>query len=128
MLYTLAAWTAVNLTDYFLIRHGHYAIADLFTPNGIYGAWSWRGITAVLLGIVAEIPLVQLSFFEGWVAKAIGVDIAFIVGPLVSGVAYWIFTRSLDVAGEVDFIGSHPAADDPVSAGAIASTVEKENQ
>ena len=100
MLYTLAPWTAVNLTDYFLVRHGHYAIADLFTLNGIYGAWSWRGITAMLLGIIAEIPFVELSFLNGWVAAALGVDIAFAVGLLVSSLAYWIFTRTLDVAGE----------------------------
>jgi purine-cytosine permease-like protein len=40
MLYLLVPWTAVNLTDYFFVRRGHYAIADLFTPDGIYGAWS----------------------------------------------------------------------------------------
>ncbi len=33
MLYLLAPWTAVNLTDYFFVRRGHYAIADLFTPR-----------------------------------------------------------------------------------------------
>ena len=31
MLYLLVPWTAVNLTDYFFVRRGHYAIADLFT-------------------------------------------------------------------------------------------------
>lgn len=34
MLYLLVPWTAVNLTDYFFVRRGHYAIADLFTSNG----------------------------------------------------------------------------------------------
>ena len=89
MLYLLAPWTAVNLTDYFFVRRGHYAIADLFTPNGIYGAWSWRGMTAFIAGVLAEIPFVVLPFFVGPAAKAMGeVDIAFIVGLLVSGVVY----------------------------------------
>ena len=34
MLYLLAPWTAINLVDFFLVRHGHYAITDLFTPRG----------------------------------------------------------------------------------------------
>ena len=81
MLYLLAPWTAVNLTDYFFVRRGHYAIADLFTPNGIYGAWSWRGLTAFIAGVLAEIPFVDLPFFVGPAAKAMGeVDIAFIIG------------------------------------------------
>ena len=36
MLYLLVPWTAVNLTDYFFVRRGHYVIADLFTPAGVY--------------------------------------------------------------------------------------------
>jgi len=102
MLYLLVPWTAVNLTDYFFVRRGHYAIADLFTPDGIYGAWSWRGITAFLAGIIAEIPFVVLPFFTGPVAAAMGgVDIAFVVGLLVSGVVYLLLTRSLDVSREL---------------------------
>ena len=34
MLYFLVPWTAVNLVDYFFVRHGHYAIAHFFVPNG----------------------------------------------------------------------------------------------
>jgi NCS1 family nucleobase:cation symporter-1 len=54
MLYLLAPWTAINLIDYFFVRHGHYAIMDLFVPDGLYG--TWRGITAFLLGLAASIP------------------------------------------------------------------------
>ncbi|HET6732725.1 purine-cytosine permease family protein [Mycobacterium sp.] len=109
MLYLLVPWTAVNLTDYFFVRRGHYAIADLFTPNGIYGAWSWRGLTAFLVGIVAEIPFVVLPFFVGPVAAAMGeVDIAFIVGLVVSGVVYVLLTRSLDVGHELELIEATP--------------------
>ena len=105
MLYLLAPWTAVNLTDYFFVRRGHYAISDLFTPNGIYGAWAWRGLTAFLAGVAAEIPFVDLPFFVGPAAAALGdVDIAFIVGLLVSGLVYVAVTRSLDVTGELDAI------------------------
>ena len=46
MLYLLVPWTATNLMDFFFVRRGHYKIRDLFRPDGIYGAWAWRGLTA----------------------------------------------------------------------------------
>ena len=129
MLYLLAPWTAVNLTDYFFVRRGHYAIADLFTPNGIYGAWSWRGLTAFTAGVLAEIPFVDLPFFVGPAAKAMGeVDIAFIIGLLVSGVVYIALTRSLDVSAELALIESHPELADPASVEDIVETVAEEEK
>jgi purine-cytosine permease-like protein len=127
MLYLLAPWTAVNLTDYFFVRRGHYAIADLFTPKGIYGAWSWRGLTAFIAGVLAEIPFVDLPFFVGPAAEALGeVDIAFMVGLLVSGVVYVALTRTLDVSSELAFIGSNPTVAAPGSAKDVATTVTAE--
>jgi NCS1 family nucleobase:cation symporter-1 len=35
MLYLLVPWTALNLVDYFFVRHGHYAITDIFRANGV---------------------------------------------------------------------------------------------
>jgi NCS1 family nucleobase:cation symporter-1 len=42
MLYFLVPWTAVNLVDFYAVRHGKYAITEIFNPKGIYGRWSWR--------------------------------------------------------------------------------------
>ena len=129
MLYLLAPWTAVNLTDYFFVRRGHYAIADLFTPAGIYGAWSWRGLVAFTAGVAAEIPFVDLPFFVGPAAEAMGeVDIAFVVGMLVAGVTYVAVTRTLNVAAELAMIEANPAVADPTDAIAIAKTVAEEER
>ncbi|MEZ2372664.1 cytosine permease [Arthrobacter sp. RCC_34] len=106
MLYILVPWTATNLVDFFVVRRGHYAIADLFTPNGIYGAWGWRGLTAFAIGLLSEIPFMVLPTIGGWsfvgpVASALGdVDIAWLVGLAVTSVAYWLLGRSLDLAAE----------------------------
>ena len=43
MLYLLVPWTALNLVDFFFVRRGHYAITDIFRPDGVYGAWSMPG-------------------------------------------------------------------------------------
>ena len=104
MLYLLAPWTAINLIDYFFVRHGHYAITDLFVPDGLYGTWAWRGITAFLLGFAASIPFWVLPGI--WTAPLgnvlQGIDVAWLVGLIVSGTTYYALSRSLDVDAEMD--------------------------
>jgi NCS1 family nucleobase:cation symporter-1 len=110
MLYLLVPWTATNLVDFFLVRRGHYAIADLFDPRGIYGAWGWRGLTAYALGFLAEIPFMVLPGIAGFkytgpVAKHIsGVDISWLIGLAVAGLSYWLLSRSLNVGAEATAI------------------------
>ncbi|MEU1601332.1 cytosine permease [Streptomyces sp. NPDC005708] len=101
MLYFLIPWTAVNLVDFYFVRRGHYAITAIFDPRGIYGRWSWQGLTAYTVGFVAMIPFFATSFWTGPVAKALGgADISFAVGLLVAGVLYYVLTRGLDLSAE----------------------------
>ena len=60
MLYLLVPWTALNLVDFFFVRRGHYAITDIFRPDGVYGKWGWRGLTAYGVGFAAMIPFMVL--------------------------------------------------------------------
>ena len=106
MLYLLVPWTATNLVDFFVVRRGHYAIADLFRADGIYGAWAWRGLTAYAVGLVAEVPFMVLPVLGSWsytgpAAAALGgVDLAWLVGLVVSSVAYLLLSRSLNLDAE----------------------------
>ncbi len=106
MLYLLVPWTATNLVDFFVVRRGHYAIADLFTPTGVYGAWSWRGLTAYAVGFAAEIPFMVLPDLGSWNytgpgAQALsGTDISWVVGLVVTSVTYLLVSRSLDRSRE----------------------------
>lgn len=101
MLYFLVPWTAVNLADFYGVRKGHYAISDIFNPAGIYGQWSSAGLVAYFLGLLAMVPFMSLSFYQGPAARALeGADIAFVIGLIVAGVAYWAMTRRLDLATE----------------------------
>ena len=59
VLYLFIPWTAVNLVDYYIVRRGHYAIAEIFNPHGMYGRWGWRGILAYLIGFAAMIPVLR---------------------------------------------------------------------
>ncbi|WP_323123461.1 purine-cytosine permease family protein [Burkholderia alba] len=126
MLYFLVPWTAVNLVDYFFVRRGRYAIAHFFTPRGLYGAWQLRGIVAYLVGFAAMVPFFSIvdgdtnrNLFVGPAANLLGgVDVAWLVGLIVSGGVYWLLSRSLDLRHEVQVIASldAPARDAPPSA------------
>ena len=102
VLYFFIPWTAVNLTDYFLVRRGHYAILEIFKPRGLYGAWGWPGIVSYLLGFAAMIPFFSIgTLFTGAVASRLGgADISLFVGLPVSALLYWGLTRSIDVESE----------------------------
>jgi len=107
MLYLLVPWTSLNLVDYFFVRRGHYAITDIFKPDGVYGAWGWRGLLAYALGFAAEIPFMVLPPIAGFsytgpfpAHVANGVDYSWIIGLAVSGIVYWVASRSLDRTAE----------------------------
>ncbi len=102
MLYLLAPWTSVNLVDFYFVRHGKFAVTDLFTPSGIYGRWGVRGISAYLIGIAVEIPFMFITnVYESPGATWLGgVDISWIIGLLVAGSTYFLSTRHLDRSRE----------------------------
>jgi NCS1 family nucleobase:cation symporter-1 len=101
ILYLFIPWTAVNLVDYYVVRRGHYAVAEIFNPHGIYGRWGWRGLTAYLVGFAAMVPFFSTPSVTGPVADAIdGADLSLFVGLPVAGVLYYVLARSIDVAAE----------------------------
>jgi nucleobase:cation symporter-1, NCS1 family len=102
LLYLFGPWTAINLADYYLVRRGHYAIKEIFRPDGMYGRWGWRGLAAYIIGFAASTPFwVVGSWYVGPVARALGgSDISFFVGLGLSGIIYLILARSLDLTAE----------------------------
>lgn len=97
MLYFLVPWTAVNLIDFYVVRHGQYAITEIFNPVGIYGQWSWRGMLAYAAGFIAMIPFFDVSFYTGTVTQWLGgADISFLVGLVVAGGLYYALAKGLD--------------------------------
>ena len=101
VLYLFIPWTAVNLVDYYIVRRGHYAIAEIFNPHGLYGRWGWRGITAYLVGFAAMLPFLSTSRYTGFVANDLkGADISLFIGLPVAGILYYVFAKSIDVEAE----------------------------
>ncbi|MEU0971247.1 cytosine permease [Streptomyces sp. NPDC005917] len=102
VLYLFIPWTSVNLMDYYVVRRGHYAIAEIFKPDGIYGRWGWRGIISYLVGFAVMVPFFSVgTLYVGPAAKALGgADISLFVGLPVSALLYWWLSRSIDVEAE----------------------------
>ena len=93
-LYLLVPWTAINLTDFYLIRRGKYDIPQLFKVDGIYGKVNWFALIVYALAVGVQIPFMNNEWIVGPVATALGgADIAWIVGFVFAGVVYYVGAR-----------------------------------
>jgi NCS1 family nucleobase:cation symporter-1 len=82
-------WSAVNLADYFLVRHGSYDVASFFTAGGAYGRFAWRGLLAYAIGLAAEWPFVSQPDYTGPLVKPLGgADISWLVGWFAAAIVY----------------------------------------
>jgi purine-cytosine permease-like protein len=102
MLYFLMPWTAVNLIDYFCLRRGRYSIPDLFLPNGLYGSWGIRGLTAYAVGFVVSVPFfVVPNVYTGPLAARLGgVDIGWLISALAASATYLLVSLRFNAADE----------------------------
>lgn len=106
LLYFLIPWTAINLTDFYLVRRGHYRTEDFFDAKGPFGLFNWRGLLVYVITFGIEIPFMNTAVYQGPVSKQLGgADIAWIVGLCVSVPLYYFIAR-----------GTVPAADSATTA------------
>jgi len=95
LLYFLIPWTAVNLTDFYLVRRGQYRTDDFFAKNGPYGQWNWTGLGVYIITFLIEIPFMATPHFTGPVGHALnGGDITWIVGTVVAVPLYFFLDRA----------------------------------
>jgi nucleobase:cation symporter-1, NCS1 family len=97
LLYVLVPWTAINLVDYYLLRHGQYDVESFFRQDGgIYGRVNVPAVSCYVLGILVQFPFVSCALYTGPLAKAMGgVDLSWVVGlAITSPVYYWLAKRA----------------------------------
>jgi nucleobase:cation symporter-1, NCS1 family len=96
LLYVLVPWTAINLVDFYLVRHGDYDVASFFTrEGGVYGRFNKAAIFCYILGIIVQLPFVSTAMYTGPVAKALNdVDVSWIVGLIVVSPIYYVLARA----------------------------------
>ena len=101
MLYFLVPWTAVNLVDFYFVRRGKYAIAEILKPEWHLRSLGMARRIAYPSVSSSMIPFFSLSFFVGPVAAS-----ARRRGLLVRdrsgrfGGLYLVLSRSIDADAE----------------------------
>ena len=95
LLYVLVPWTAINLVDYYLLRHGSYDVASFLRQDGgIYGRVNRVAVGCYVLGILVQLPFVANPLYTGPVARAMGgIDLSWIVGLAITSPAYYLLAR-----------------------------------
>ncbi|MEO3941142.1 cytosine permease [Paenarthrobacter nicotinovorans] len=95
LMYVLVPWTAINLVDYYLLRHGDYRVEDFFKRDGgVYGRFNWIAIGSYLAGALIQVPFSATAIYTGPLAAAMGgVDISWIVGLVVVAPLYYVAAR-----------------------------------
>lgn len=95
LLYVLVPWTAINLVDYYLLRHGVYDVESFFRRDGgIYGRINGAAIFCYVLGIAVQLPFVDSAMYTGPAARAMGgIDLSWIVGLSVTAPVYYFLAR-----------------------------------
>ena len=92
LLMVFTPWSAINLTDYYLVSKEKVDIPALYDPEGRYGRWNVVAITTYALGVVVQVPFLAQSLYTGPVTKALGgADISWIVGLVVPGIVYYLW-------------------------------------
>ncbi|HZU00180.1 MAG TPA: cytosine permease [Ktedonobacteraceae bacterium] len=95
LLYFVIPWSAINLVDFYLLRHEQYDIDSIFDPNGMYGRVNWRAILAYVVAVLVELPFVNTTLYVGPLSTLLGgADIAWIVGLAVSAILYYVLMRT----------------------------------
>ncbi|YCK82209.1 cytosine permease [Arthrobacter sp. D3-18] len=95
LMYVLVPWTAINLVDYYLLRHGEYRVEDFFKRDGgVYGRFNWVAIGSYVAGALIQVPFSATAIYTGPLAAAMGgVDISWIVGLVVVAPLYYFAAR-----------------------------------
>ncbi|MEV8148457.1 cytosine permease [Arthrobacter sp. NPDC080073] len=95
LMYVLVPWTAINLVDYYLLRHGDYRVEDFFKRDGgVYGRFNWVAIGSYVAGALVQLPFSATAIYTGPVAAAMGgVDLSWMVGLIVVAPLYYVAAR-----------------------------------
>ncbi len=99
LLGSLVPWTAVNLVDFYLVRHGQYVVDDFFRADGgRYGRFNWPAIGCYLVGVLVQIPFMVIgTFYTGPIARALNyTDISFIAGLVIVSPLYYFTMTAVE--------------------------------
>jgi len=97
LLYVLVPWTAINLVDYYLVRHGDYDVASFMRQDGgVYGRVNVAALVCYVFGIIIQVPFMSTPLYTGPVAAALhGADLSWLIGLALTSPLYFFLAKIL---------------------------------
>lgn len=94
LLMVFTPWSAINLTDYYLISRERVDIPALYDPKARYGGWNVTALSCYVIGVLAQIPFLAQTLYTGPVTEMLGgADISWIVGLVLTAALYYPLAR-----------------------------------
>jgi len=94
LLFFFVPWSAINLVDFYLVRHGQYDVQSFFTPKGRYGGIQWLPCIVYVIVLAVQVPFLDQTFYTGPFVKMLGgADISWIVGFCTGALLYYVLAR-----------------------------------
>lgn len=94
LLMVFTPWSAINLTDYYLISRERVDIPALYDPDGRYGRWNAAALFSYAVGVLVQIPFLAQKLYTGPVTDMLGgADISWIVGIVITFIVYYPLAR-----------------------------------
>ncbi|KAB8150298.1 cytosine permease [Raoultella ornithinolytica] len=87
-------WSAISLTDYYLISAGAVDIPALSDPQQRYGYWNIYAIVVYVAGVLIQLPFIENPLYHGsltWLFA--GNDVSWIIGWFGTGALYYALRR-----------------------------------
>jgi NCS1 family nucleobase:cation symporter-1 len=99
LLMVFTPWSAINLTDYYLISHERVDVPALYDADGRYGRWNLTALVSYAVGILCQIPFLAQKLYTGPLTDKLGgADISWIVGLIVTTAIYLPWARRTSAA------------------------------
>jgi NCS1 family nucleobase:cation symporter-1 len=94
LLMVFTPWSAINLTDYYLISRERVDIPALYSPAGRYGRWNTTALVSYAFGVAIQIPFLAHALYTGPITELLGgADISWIVGLAATAAVYYPWAR-----------------------------------
>jgi NCS1 family nucleobase:cation symporter-1 len=114
----LAAWAAIFITDLFLFHRESYVERDLYRRDGVYGAWGFPALTALIVATVVGLGLVTsttaafkwVGYFLGPFGGKTGAIGSSSIGIMISFVLAFVLYTGLALARARARSTAHQAA------------------
>ncbi|HEU4567319.1 MAG TPA: cytosine permease [Marmoricola sp.] len=117
LLMVFTPWSAINLTDYYLVSKEKVDLPGLYQPNGRYGRWNVAALVTYFLGIAVQIPFLAQSMYTGPLTKQLGgADISWLIGLVVPAVVYYLWAGRQNVAPDRMIGFAEADTEEPVGA------------